>query len=154
GRGLAVVAGCLLLAGLMGRTGVLSRSHVTARIGVVVSRGLIAVRSGVGAHPLIGGLFVGSLNGLLPCTLVYAALAAATALGEPVRAAAFMLLFGLGTIPSLALVSAGSARLSPHLRGRLTMVTPLALGVLAVLLIARGLSVGAAAHGMFHQHHP
>ncbi|MEO5819202.1 MAG: sulfite exporter TauE/SafE family protein, partial [Vicinamibacteraceae bacterium] len=34
GRGLAVVAGCLLLAVVMGRTGVLGRSHVTARIGV------------------------------------------------------------------------------------------------------------------------
>ena len=47
----------------------------------------------------------GMTTGLLPCGLVYAALALPVALGTPVGGALAMLAFGLGTIPALATLS-------------------------------------------------
>jgi len=44
---------------------------------------------------------IGILNGLLPCGLVYFALAAATATGHPAKGALFMFVFGMGTVPAL-----------------------------------------------------
>ncbi len=51
-------------------------------------------------------LMLGGLWGLLPCGLVYSAAAAATATGSALTGAAFMLAFGLGTMPAL-LMSTG-----------------------------------------------
>ena len=45
--------------------------------------------------------FMGMLNGLLPCGLVYIALASATATGSVINGAIFMAVFGLGTLPML-----------------------------------------------------
>lgn len=53
----------------------------------------------------------GMANGLLPCGLVYAALALPVALGSVPLGALAMVLFGLGTIPALATLAAGLARL-------------------------------------------
>jgi len=54
----------------------------------------------------LSSLFIiGLLNGLLPCGLVYVALAAAIATGGVASGAMFMFVFGLGTLPMLALVT-------------------------------------------------
>ena len=45
--------------------------------------------------------FLGALNGLFPCGLVYAALVWAMATASPIYGAFVMLLFGLATLPSL-----------------------------------------------------
>lgn len=45
--------------------------------------------------------FLGAVWGWLPCGLVYAALAVAATVGEPVTAAWVMLSFGLGTLPAV-----------------------------------------------------
>jgi sulfite exporter TauE/SafE len=58
--------------------------------------------------PAEGGLrdlAFGLLWGLLPCGLVYGALALSMASGTPLRGALVMLTFGLGTVPALTLVS-------------------------------------------------
>lgn len=52
-------------------------------------------------------VFLGSLNGLLPCGLVYVALAGALGTGDPLTGAAFMFVFGMGTLPALYLLSVG-----------------------------------------------
>ena len=56
-----------------------------------------------GAGAAWRALAVGGLWGLLPCGLVYSAAAAATATGSAVSGAAFMLAFGVGTLPALLL---------------------------------------------------
>ncbi|MCB9780466.1 MAG: sulfite exporter TauE/SafE family protein [Alphaproteobacteria bacterium] len=53
----------------------------------------------------------GMVNGLLPCGLVYAALALPVAAGDPVVGALAMVAFGLGTVPALAVAAAGLRRL-------------------------------------------
>jgi sulfite exporter TauE/SafE len=108
----------------------------------------VLVRDWSTRHPVVGGVGVGAVNGLLPCGLVYGATTAAAGLGDPASAIALMAGFALGTVPAL---SAGSRALG-WLRVRrpgLSRLTPLLLVVLAVLLIARALQAPA---GVGHVH--
>jgi uncharacterized protein len=86
--------------------------------------------------------FIGLINGLLPCGMVYAALLTAISLGGIRETALYMFLFGLGTIPLLIMVSIFGNVLSPTLRIRYNKVVPYFLGLVAVLLILRGLNLG------------
>ena len=56
-----------------------------------------------------GYLALGLANGLLPCGLVYAALAVATAAGDIIHAVLFMVGFGLGTVPALLALTMSAA---------------------------------------------
>jgi uncharacterized protein len=89
------------------------------------------------------GLFqIGLLNGLLPCGMVYAALALASLQSGPLSGAVFMFLFGLGTLPLMFAISLGGLSLrSPKLQPVLNRVIPTVTFLVAVLLILRGLSL-------------
>jgi sulfite exporter TauE/SafE len=87
-------------------------------------------------------LLFGGLNGLLPCGLVYVACAAATATGSLVGGLQYMLVFGLGTVPMMFGLSLAGRFLHVHLRGRVQRVIPVALGLMGLLLILRGMSLG------------
>jgi hypothetical protein len=94
----------------------------------------------------------GMANGLLPCGLVYAALALPMALGNAPLGALAMVLFGLGTVPALATLATGLARL---LRRGLWPRRLLAAGMLVVGLwsiATRAGWIGAGMHGTTHQH--
>lgn len=73
--------------------------------GLVRAGATLARREG----PLARYLF-GAATGLLPCGLVYAALAIAIASGRPALGAGAMVLFGLGTVPALSVLSVGVRR--------------------------------------------
>lgn len=91
--------------------GVLFAAHAARRVFPVLSRrlpGLDPVPPGLlrGVARLVGkcggnGFVLGVLLGFLPCGLLYAALAAATAGQSIVGGAVAMLAFGLGTVPVL-----------------------------------------------------
>lgn len=86
--------------------------------------------------------FIGLINGLLPCGFVYAALFAAVSLGGIVEGAFYMSLFGLGTAPLLIGVSIFGNIISPALRTKFNKTVPYFLGLVAILLILRGLNLG------------
>jgi sulfite exporter TauE/SafE len=95
------------------------------------------------AQPTYVSLFsIGVLNGLLPCGLVYAALAVAVAGGSIVTSSLFMAAFGAGTLPMMWMVAffAGSLKLS--FRSSLRKVYPYIIFVMACILILRGLNLG------------
>ena len=60
----------------------------------------------------LGRFAFGAVNGLLPCGLVYAALALPISVADPLAGALVMAAFGLGTLPALALAVAGLRRLT------------------------------------------
>lgn len=94
-------------------------------------------------QPGLGSLgLIGLLNGLLPCGLVYVALAGAAATGSAARGALFMAVFGLGTVPLMLAVSLVGPALHSALRGKMQRAVPLSLAVLAMLFILRGLELG------------
>lgn len=65
----------------------------------------------LGARTLHATFAAGMLWGWLPCGLVYGALAAAAFAGSPLRGAAAMLAFGLGTLPNLLVMGVAAARM-------------------------------------------
>jgi uncharacterized protein len=95
----------------------------------------------VRSHALAAPFGVGLLNGLLPCGMVYVALAGALAQPSIPASAAFMTLFGLGTLPAMTAVSLAPGFVAPGLRAPLRRLTPLGTALVAALLIVRGLSL-------------
>lgn len=97
------------------------------------------------AHPISGTFALGLANGLLPCGMVYAAVALAVAAGSPGRGALAMAAFGLGTMPVLAGLALGASGCPPEWRRRLSRAAPIALALAGLLLLARGLSAPVSA---------
>ncbi len=88
-------------------------------------------------------LLLGAVMGLIPCGLVYAVLVIAASLPSPWHAALAMIAFGLGTLPALTALVAGSRVLPRALLARSPKVAALMLVVAGLVMIARSLMVGA-----------
>jgi sulfite exporter TauE/SafE len=87
------------------------------------------------------GVFtIGLLNGLLPCGLVYVALAGAIGTQSIPESIGFMMFFGLGTLPLMWTFSFFGKTLASNLRGVFKYSYPLIVFIMAILLILRGLS--------------
>jgi hypothetical protein len=150
--------------GLAGRTLALAgiQRWVSLTLGVILLVGVLAARQdwlrlpssriaswlkpamgrllrqrGLGALALLG-----ALNGLLPCGLVYVACLGAAATGEVLRAVEYMLVFGLGTVPLMFGLGLAGAAIPPIFRLKLQRAIPFGLGLVAALLILRGLALG------------
>lgn len=87
-------------------------------------------------------LMIGILNGLLPCGLVYVAIAGAINSGTVLSGSLFMMLFGIGTIPLLLIATLASDAIGQRLRSKMQRVVPYFVFFLGVLFILRGLSLG------------
>jgi sulfite exporter TauE/SafE len=105
-----------------------------------------ALRKAIGQrfqNPSAGSLYsVGILNGLLPCGMVYFALAGAVSAPNVGGAMLYMLMFGLGTLPLMWLVSMSGKLIQPKWRALMRNAVPYVAGCLAVLFILRGLNLG------------
>jgi len=84
----------------------------------------------------------GVLNGLLPCGLVYLALAGAAATGQALDGALFMMFFGWGTLPVMFGVVIFGSTLKQNFRSQMRTIYPALMAVMAILLIIRGLNLG------------
>jgi sulfite exporter TauE/SafE len=85
---------------------------------------------------------IGLLNGLLPCGFLYAGLAAAATTGSAIGAAAYMAMFGLGTIPALLATSLFGSLLNLRVRQFFLRLLPVGAVVLGLLLVLRGMNLG------------
>lgn len=92
-----------------------------------------------GTFSLLG---IGLLNGILPCGLVYVAMAGAINTGDVVSAMMYMVLFGAGTIPVMLAVSMAGTMISLKFRVFVHKLSPYVIVLLGVLFILRGLSLG------------
>ncbi|MCO5235878.1 MAG: sulfite exporter TauE/SafE family protein [Chitinophagaceae bacterium] len=85
---------------------------------------------------------LGIANGLLPCGMVYVAVAAALTSSAVHQGVLFMTMFGLGTLPALMTVGYWGTSLKPELRRGMRKVIPYGIGLMAVVLILRGMNLG------------
>ena len=135
---LSIALGCLIIAGLFVRP--------SGRWGVPITRFVSWLKSALGRRLGQGGarsLYVfGALNGLLPCGLVYVACAGAAVTGGVLSGVRYMALFGLGTVPMLLGVALLGRGMPLALRLRVQGLVPVCLGLVGVMLILRGLSLG------------
>lgn len=86
--------------------------------------------------------FVGLLNGLLPCGLVYIAIAGAIGTGSATQGTLYMILFGLGTIPMMLGISVAGNMMGLALRNKINKIIPVLVVVVGLLFILRGLDLG------------
>jgi hypothetical protein len=82
------------------------------------------------------------LNGILPCGLVYVALAGATAVQNPIKGGVFMLMFGFGTLPLLSALLVFGNNMKIDFKKYLSKWYPALIGLMAIMLIIRGLNLG------------
>ncbi len=85
---------------------------------------------------------IGILNGLLPCGLVYVAIAGAINTNSLVDGILFMILFGLGTIPVMLAIPLLGNMVGMKVRKKFSGVLNVFIVILGILFILRGLSLG------------
>lgn len=137
---LSVAIGVLILLGLLVPQVLKHRAHgrVFGFFNAVKQK-LAALLQGKRRSSLF---YIGLLNGLLPCGLVYAALSGAIATGTVWGGALFMAAFGLGTLPMMLALPHLGQYIGAAFRTRLRRAVPVFVSLMAVLLILRGLNLG------------
>jgi hypothetical protein len=94
------------------------------------------------ANSPLSFLAMGLANGLLPCGLVYFALAATLSFSNVADSVLFMAMFGAGTLPAMMLVAFAGQLIKLETRQLLKKVVPYFMVAMGVLLIMRGLNLG------------
>lgn len=113
--------------------------HINGLIGRVVGH----VRTQGTTKNVYGrALLIGLANGLLPCGLVYLAIAGAMTTQGPATGALFMAVFALGTFPMMVVVPLLVRRAGKRFRFSTKKYLPVLLLLLAALFIYRGMEMG------------
>lgn len=137
-RWISIAAGAAILSGLLTSSNLALNGPTQKLVTSLKGRlGRLLVRRGF--VPQFG---LGLLNGLLPCGLVYAAAAGATATSSAVDGTSYMLAFGLGTVPMMLALGLAGQHIPLGLRFKLQRLVPVSLAIVGILLILRGLSLG------------
>jgi uncharacterized protein len=87
-------------------------------------------------------LFFGMANGLLPCGMVYIALAGALVTTAVHESVLFMAMFGLGTVPAMIAISFFGQYFGLKVRNSFRRIVPAFVMAMAVILILRGMNLG------------
>lgn len=87
-------------------------------------------------------LWLGVANGLLPCGMVYLAIAGALSTNNLVDGISFMTAFGLGTFPAMLTLSFFGFMASISVRNNIKKLTPYIIALMGIMLILRGLNLG------------
>jgi len=91
---------------------------------------------------IIGYLMLGMANGLLPCGMVYIAIAGALAATQLINSVLFMAFFGFGTLPAMFILGFLGIKFNLLTRQSIKRMMPYIAAVMAVILILRGLNLG------------
>jgi hypothetical protein len=135
----AIAAGVLMMLFLAWPAGMSKfKSGPLKFIGLLKSRfSSLIQRKNAGTHFLLG-----TINGLLPCGLVFVALAASLALASSVNGMLFMMVFGLATTPALLVAGAALQWLGSKLLVKSYRVVQIALVLISFVVILRGANLG------------
>jgi len=87
-------------------------------------------------------LVPGLANGLLPCGMVYLAIAGAMSTRQVSHSIGLMFFFGVGTLPAMLALGLFGLRINLSLRRQFKKAIPWLATVMAVVLILRGLNLG------------
>lgn len=149
GRGLAIVSGMLLVGHALASTRGFAGRLALPSTGAWVTRRVAAAGRWMRARRLQGPMLLGALNGLLPCGLVYAALTAGAGFGDATLTLLFMAGFALGTTPVLAVTATAGGAIGAVVPQRWRRLAPVAVALVGVLLIVRGMTEPHTAHTQY-----
>lgn len=85
---------------------------------------------------------IGLLNGLLPCGLVYMAVAGSVATADVLSSVFFMAFFGLGTVPVMWSIAFFGNYIGVGIRQKIRKAYPYMMAMMACMLILRGMGLG------------
>ena len=128
----------VILMVILSRFGIMNTNASNSFTSKIRSQFAILVKK----HGLVPFVLLGMLNGLLPCGLVYMSLAGATSTGGAWQGAAYMALFGLGTVPAMFAVGYLHRFLSLPWRFKVRNYVSGFVIVTGLLLILRGMNLG------------
>jgi len=89
-------------------------------------------------------LLLGMANGLLPCGMVYIALAATLSFYKVYEGVGFMAMFGAGTLPAMMLLGYSGHMIGPAVKRIFRKSIPYFITATGIVLILRGLNLGIA----------
>jgi sulfite exporter TauE/SafE len=150
-RGLAVIAGLLMILMALSFFGLRGWHRVTSSFGgstLVISLRSLLRRPGHAA-PLAFGV----LNGFLPCPLVYAMVAQAASTADALSGCLTTVAFGLGTFPTMLAVGGVGRLLTPKWRQRGVRLAGSFILALGLVTLGRGVIPMTAGHGLHHLWH-
>jgi sulfite exporter TauE/SafE len=136
----ALIAGALMV--LMGLR-IAGVVRLSGRAAAAAPRWPRAVRRLADGEAPLALFPLGLLLGFLPCGLSATVFVMAAATADPLRGWTLALLFGVGTLPALALFGLAAGRLGARLRGALYRAGGVAIVAMGLLALRRGL----AGHG-------
>jgi sulfite exporter TauE/SafE len=137
-QGISIASGVLILAAAASRLLKLSfvKTGVENRFFTAINRMVIYA-----VNKRWGHIFIGMLNGLLPCGFVYLALVGALNTTSATMAAQYMFWFGLGTLPLMFIAAASTGFINLKLRRKLNAIVPYFMVFLGSWFVLRGLSL-------------
>jgi len=91
-----------------------------------------------------GFLLLGMANGLLPCGMVYMAIAATLSFTQLNQSIGFMAMFGAGTLPAMLFVGYSGQIIKPSIRNLFKKSVPYVVTIIGIMMILRGLNLGIA----------
>ncbi|MBI1222066.1 MAG: sulfite exporter TauE/SafE family protein [Bacteroidetes bacterium] len=91
---------------------------------------------------LLSVFLLGFLNGLLPCGMVYVAMAGALIEQDLLRGALYMMAFGAGTLPMMLGISWSKHLWKGNLRRKLNRLVPVFTICIGILFLLRGMNLG------------
>jgi sulfite exporter TauE/SafE len=136
-RTLAIVAGLLMIAMAMQFLGLFQGFHRLAS-GLGTSSLAASLRSLLSARGSAAPLAFGVFNGFLPCPLVYAFAVQAASTASAPTGILVMAAFGLGTFPAMVMMGGIGRALAPAWRQRGVQLAGLAILLLGLITLGRG----------------
>ena len=137
-RGLSIALGLAILLGFF----ISKKIAVSAPVVRLVARLKSAMGAQLQQRSFRSLVLLGMLNGLLPCGLVYVALAGAVSRGTLLDGIFYMVFFGFGTLPTMLGISLSGKLFPISFRLKLRSAIPVGVCLLAGLLILRGMALG------------
>ncbi len=139
---LSILIGMVMIIIVLVPTKFLNKFHLTRPLYLIIGK----VKSKLGLYlkkSSLKALFsIGFFNGFLPCGLVYMALLGAISTGDLLNGAAYMAVFGLGTIPLMTGAVYLGNFLKVSVRNKIQKAIPIFVIIIGLLFILRGLGLG------------
>ncbi|RYZ93581.1 MAG: sulfite exporter TauE/SafE family protein, partial [Sphingobacteriaceae bacterium] len=137
-QGVSILSGVLIIMAASSRLFKVSflKGNVAVRWSAPFNRFLVYAVKHQAGH-----LFIGMLNGLLPCGFVYLALVGAVNTGSVASSAQYMFWFGLGTLPLMLAATLGAGLFTTATRIKMNKVVPYFMLCLGVWFFLRGLTL-------------
>lgn len=140
-QGISIALGIVFILSVILPKSLINKINPTSTIGFYISKVKTALGKLLSSSSTPNLFFIGLLNGLLPCGLVYAAIGGSIATGKTIDGALYMFAFGLGTLPMMFTAVLLSNFITIGFRNKIKKLIPVFVIILGCLFIIRGLNL-------------